>query len=394
MNLGLNLLDIILVLVLVGYLIAGLSRGFFRSLASLVGFVLGAVAAFWAGPWTSSQVGSELRIPFVLVTVLGLLVLGQILGGIVGNYLARLTEKTGLGVLDRIGGGALNVAVAAIVLALLGSLVGQLGMPQLSQQVAGSSVLRTIEKYTPEPVREAMTETRDAVSGSQGIRQLDSLLFPVEDAPEPEQTSDSNAVETAGQSVVQVYGTADQCAQNQTGSGFVAASGLVVTNAHVVAGVDQPVVQTRDGRVYQAHAVQYDDASDLAVLYAPDLPEAPLSLSNSVERGQQVSFAGYPLGGPYTARPATIQGEAFAPVQNVTTGDTLSRSIIQIAGRVEQGNSGGPLLDANGHVVGVIFAKAVEGEAGYAIPMEQVTDILEATGGSTAPASTGECVLS
>lgn len=394
MNLGLNLLDIILVLVLVGYLIAGLSRGFFRSLASLVGFVLGAVAAFWAGPWISSQVGSELRIPFVLVTVLGLLVLGQILGGIVGNYLARLTEKTGLGVLDRIGGGALNVAVAAIVLALLGSLVGQLGMPQLSQQVAGSSVLRTIEKYTPEPVREAMTETRDAVSGSQGIRQLDSLLFPVEDAPEPEQTSDSNAVETAGQSVVQVYGTADQCAQNQTGSGFVAASGLVVTNAHVVAGVDQPVVQTRDGRVYQAHAVQYDDASDLAVLYAPDLPEAPLSLSNSVERGQQVSFAGYPLGGPYTARPATIQGEAFAPVQNVTTGDTLSRSIIQIAGRVEQGNSGGPLLDANGNVVGVIFAKAVEGEAGYAIPMEQVSNILEAAAGSTAPISTGECVIS
>lgn len=394
MNLGLNLLDIILVLVLVGYLIAGLSRGFFRSLASLVGFVLGAVAAFWAGPWISSQVGSELRIPFVLVTVLGLLVLGQILGGIVGNYLARLTEKTGLGVLDRIGGGALNVAVAAIVLALLGSLVGQLGMPQLSQQVAGSSVLRTIEKYTPEPVREAMTETRDAVSGSQGIRQLDSLLFPVEDAPEPEQTSDSNAVEAAGQSVVQVYGTADQCAQNQTGSGFVAASGLVVTNAHVVAGVDQPVVQTRDGRVYQAHAVQYDDASDLAVLYAPDLPEAPLSLSNSVERGQQVSFAGYPLGGPYTVRPATIQGEAFAPVQNVTTGDTLSRSIIQIAGRVEQGNSGGPLLDANGHVVGVIFAKAVEGEAGYAIPMEQVSNILEAAAGSTAPISTGECVIS
>ncbi len=394
MNLALNLLDIILVMVLVGYLIAGLSRGFFRSLASLVGFVLGAVAAFWAGPWISSQVGSELRIPFVLVTVLGLLVLGQILGGIVGNYLARLTEKTGLGVLDRIGGGALNVAVAAIVLALLGSLVGQLGMPQLSQQVAGSSVLRAIEKYTPEPVREAMTETRDAVSGSQGIRQLDSLLFPVEDAPQPEQTTDSNAVEAAGQSVVQVYGTADQCAQNQTGSGFVAASGLVVTNAHVVAGVDQPVVQTRDGRVYQAHAIQYDDASDLAVLYAPDLPEAPLSLSNTVERGQQVSFAGYPLGGPYTVRPATIQGEAFAPVQNVTTGDTLSRSIIQIAGRVEQGNSGGPLLDANGNVVGVIFAKAVEGEAGYAIPMEQVTDILEAAAGSTAPISTGECVIS
>ena len=97
-------------------------------------------------------------------------------------------------------------------------------------------------------------------------------------------------------------------------------------------------------------------------------------------------------GGPYTLRPATIQGEAVAPVQNVTTGETQTRSIIQIAGNVEQGNSGGPLLDADGQVVGVVFAKAVGGEAGYAIPVDRVTEILASAGDSTAPVSTGQCV--
>ena len=394
MTLSLNILDVLLIVALVAYLVAGLSRGFLRSFASLVGLVLGAVVAFWAGPVVSAYVSDEWRIPAVLLTVLVALALGQWLGSIAGNALARVTEKTGLGILDRVGGGVLNVVVAALVMGLVGSLVGQLGLPALSQQVASSQVLRGIEYVTPNPVRQAMTQTRNAISGAQGIRQLDELLFPSQAAPDPTETPDTQSVADAGQSVVQVYGTAAQCAQNQTGSGFVAQPGTVVTNAHVVAGVDQPVVQTRDGRVYRAQTVQYDAASDLAVLRVPDLPEAPLALQGSVTRGQTVSFAGYPLGGPYTLRPATIQGQAVAPVQNVTTGQTQTRSIIQIAGNVEQGNSGGPLLNADGQVVGVVFAKAVTDQVGYAIPVDRVNEILAAAASSTEAVPTGQCVVS
>ena len=394
MTLSLNILDVLLIVALVAYLVAGLSRGFFRSFASLLGLVLGAVVAFWAGPVVSAYVSDEWRIPAVLLTVLVALARGQWLGSIAGNALARITERTGLGILDRVGGGVLNVVVAALVMGLVGSLVGQLGLPALSQQVASSQVLRGIERVTPEPVRQAMTQTRNAISGAQGIRQLDELLFPSQAAPDPTDTPDTQSVADAGQSVVQVYGTAAQCAQNQTGSGFVAQPGTVVTNAHVVAGVDQPVVQTRDGRVYRAQTVQYDAASDLAVLRVPDLPEAPLALQGSVTSGQTVSFAGYPLGGPYTLRPATIQGQAVAPVQNVTTGQTQTRSIIQIAGNVEQGNSGGPLLNADGEVVGVVFAKAVTDQVGYAIPVARVTEILAAAGDSTESVPTGQCVVS
>ncbi|RLY94285.1 serine protease [Kocuria tytonicola] len=392
MTLALNLLDVLLILVLVAYLVAGFRRGFFRSFAALLGLVLGAVLAFWAGPVVAAYASGQWQVPTVLLTVLVSLALGEFLGSLLGGALSRALEKSGVGILDRLGGAVLNVVVAALLMSLLGSLVGQMGIPALSQQVASSQVLRGIERLTPDPVRHAMTQTRNAISGAQGIRQLDELLFPTEAAPDPKDTPDSQTVADAGQSVVQVYGTAAQCAQNQTGSGFVAQPGTVVTNAHVVAGVDQPVVETRDGRVYQAQTVHYDAASDLAVLRVPDLPESPLPLESSVTPGEAVSFAGYPLGGPYTLRPATVQGEAVAPVQNVTTGETQTRSIIQIAGKVEQGNSGGPLLNVSGHVVGVVFAKAVQGEAGYVIPVDRVQQALAAAGDSTRTVATGQCV--
>ncbi|RKQ37062.1 MarP family serine protease [Kocuria tytonis] len=392
MTLALNLLDALLVVVLVAYGIAGFRRGFFRSFAALLGLVLGAVLAFWAGPVVAAYVTGQWQVPAVLLTVLLSLALGELLGSVLGGALARALERSGVGVLDRLGGAVLNAAVAALIMSLLGSLVGQMGLPALSKQVASSQVLRGIERLTPDPVRHAMTQTRNAVSGAQGIRQLDELLFPSQAAPDPRQTPESQTVADAGQSVVQVYGTAAQCAQNQTGSGFVAQPGTVVTNAHVVAGVEQPVVETRDGRVYPAQTVQYDAASDLAVLRVPDLPETALPLEGAVSQGQAVSFAGYPLGGPYTVRPATVQGQAVAPVQNVTTGKTQTRSIIQIAGNVEQGNSGGPLLNASGQVVGVVFAKAVQGETGYVIPADRVAEVLAATGDSAQTVTTGECV--
>lgn len=393
MTLALNLLDAVLIVVLLAYLVAGFRRGFFRSFAALVGLLLGAVLAFWASPVVAAYVDTQWQIPTVLLTVLVLLALGEYLGTVLGRALSELLEKSGVGLLDRLGGAVLNVVVAGLVMSLLGSLVGQMGLPGLSQQVASSQVLRGIERMTPDPVRHAMTQTRNAISGAQGIRQLDELLFPTQAAPDPKDTPDSQTVADAGQSVVQVYGTAAKCAQNQTGSGFVAQPGTVVTNAHVVAGVDQPVVETRDGRAYPARTMQYDAASDLAVLRVPDLPEAPLSINETVSQGEAVSFAGYPLGGPYTLRAATVQGQAVAPVQNVTTGETQTRSIIQIAGKVEQGNSGGPLLDADGHVVGVVFAKAVQDQVGYAIPVDRVREVLTAAGDSTESVATGECVV-
>ncbi|WP_298585420.1 MarP family serine protease [uncultured Kocuria sp.] len=380
-----NLLDVLLAVVLLGYLFYGFSRGFFNSLFSLAGLVLGGVAAFSAAPWVSAQVDPQYRVGAVLVTVIVLLVVGQMLGGLVGRALSAVTERMRLGALNRIAGAALDVAVAALVLSLLGSLVGQLGIPTLSQQVASSTVLRTIDEHTPGPVREAVTEARDAVGGATGIRQLDALLFPAEEAPD--ESVSTPALQEAGQSVVQVYGMAVECRQNQTGSGFVTAAGQVVTNAHVVAGVGEPVVQTRDGQVHSADVVHYDPATDLAVLSAPSLPLGALALGEDPAAGDLVAFMGYPLGGPFAAGPATVQGTALAPVQG--TGGTME--IIQLAGQVQQGNSGGPLVAQDGSVVGVVFAKALEGQVGYALTLDELRGALDATGGSTRAVDSGSC---
>lgn len=384
-----NLLDVLLVVVLLGYLFYGFSRGFFNSLCSLAGLVAGGAAAFWAAPWVSAQVDAPYRVGAVLATVLVLLVAGQLLGGLVGRALSSVTERMHLGLLNRVAGAALDVAVAALVLFLLASFVGRLGIPPVSQQVASSAVLRTIDEHTPDPVRAAVTGARDAVGGTAGIRQLDALLFPAQEAPA--QGVDTPALREAGRSVVQVYGTAEACSQNQTGSGFVPAPGQVVTNAHVVAGVDDPVVQTRDGRVHTAAVVHYDPAADLAVLAVPQLSVPALPLGEDPGRGDPAAVMGYPLGGPFTAGPATVQGTALTSVQDVGTGDGGTLPIIQFAGEVEQGNSGGPLVAQDGSVAGVVFAKALEDEIGYALTLDELRDALAAAAGATRPVVPGTC---
>ena len=384
-----NLLDVLLVVVLLGYLLYGYSRGFFNSLFSLGGLVLGGVAAFSAAPWVSAQVEEQYRVGAVLATVLLLLVAGQMLGAAVGRVLSAVTERMRLGLLNRIAGAVLDVAVAAVVVSVLASLVGQLGIPALSQQVAASAVLRAIDERTPAPVREVMTSARDAVGGATGIRQLDELLFPPEEAPA--EGVDTPALREAGRSVVQVYGTAAECRQNQTGSGFVTAPGQVVTNAHVVAGVEDPVVQTQDGRVHTAAVLHYDPATDLAVLSSPSLPLPALPLGEDPRAGDLVAFMGYPLGGPFAAEPATVQGTALAPVQGVGA-EPATMQIIQLAGKVQQGNSGGPLVAPDGTVVGVVFAKALEGEVGYAVTLGELREALDAAAGRTQAVAPGVCV--
>lgn len=193
-------------------------------------------------------------------------------------------------------------------------------------------------------------------------------------------------VERAGRSVVRVLGTA--CGIGVEGSGWVAAPGLVVTNAHVVAGEDDTTVVTQDGASIEAVPVHYDPENDLAVLsVAVDL--APLPIAADPRSGTGGAVLGYPENGPFSAAPARLGDTQTAISQDSYGNGPLRREIAFLRGRVRSGNSGGPLVDAAGRVLGTLFASTTSGPAGgFAVPNRIVSAALNR---AAIPVDTGSC---
>ena len=216
---------------------------------------------------------------------------------------------------------------------------------------------------------------------------------PREPAQIPDASTDTPALNEASASVLRIAGTAFQCGQNQTGSGFAVAPNRVMTNAHVVAGVNEPVVEIPDGRVLPGRVVFFDAVRDLAVLAVDDLNVRPLPLGGELSEGDFAAFQGYPAGGPFQSNPATVQGRSQVLVQNIYGADPSSLQVYTLAADVKQGNSGGPLLDADGNVAGVVFAKSTQNvPVGYALTLEEVKPVVDAASGYQETISAGQCV--
>jgi S1-C subfamily serine protease len=193
-------------------------------------------------------------------------------------------------------------------------------------------------------------------------------------------------VAAAGEAVVRVLGTA--CGLGVEGSGWMAAPDLVVTNAHVVAGEDDTTVSTQGGATFDATAVHYDPANDLAILrIRARLPT--LQISSSARRGESAAVLGYPNNGPYTVSPAR-----FGETRDVISEDSygkgpIRRSIDSLRGSVHSGNSGGPVVDSRGRVLGTVFASTTGGPpGGFAVPDDVVRSALDHVGGEV---DTGPC---
>ena len=206
-------------------------------------------------------------------------------------------------------------------------------------------------------------------------------------------STDTPALNRAAGSVLKIAGTAFQCGQNQTGTGFVVSPGRVVTNAHVVAGVSQPVVEVPGGGAMPGRVVYFDSKRDLAVLAVDGLPTAALPLSSDLPAGTAAAFAGYPHGGPYQSKPATVQGSSTVLVPDIYGNNPVPDEVYKLAGDVQPGNSGGPLLTTNGEVAGVIFAKTTSNAAlGFAIPMIDLRPVAAEAPGLSSPVSSGQCI--
>jgi S1-C subfamily serine protease len=386
-----NLLDILLMLVLVGYLLNGIRAGFVVSLGGILGFVAGGIAAFFAVPIVSGWLSdSGWRAAGIIVTAILLMAAGNAAGSALGHRVRRGIRWKGATAVDRGLGGLVSVVVAALVISMISFTVSSIGVPVLTQQIAGSAVIRGIDDATPDPVKEQAAALRAYVIGD-GLPKLIEGIAPAQPVKVPDSV-DTPELRAAAPSILRITGTAYQCGQNQTGSGWVVAPDRLITNAHVVAGVTEPVVELPGGGARSGRVVYFDAVHDLAVIAVSGLRAAPLPLTGTSHAGTSAAFGGYPLGGPYQLRPAVIQGTTTVLAPDIYGANEVPKQVYQISGNVQQGNSGGPLLTLDGHVTGVVFAKSDStANVGYAITMDELAPVAARAAGLTEQVASGVC---
>ncbi|MET0297299.1 MAG: MarP family serine protease [Microbacterium sp.] len=385
--------DVLVVVALVVALAAGIRRGFFASVGTLAGLVAGGVAAFWLTPLVSAWVPwPQWRGLAVLGSVVVLLILGATLGSVVGSLLRSGTDKLKLRGIERFLGGVASVVIAALAIALVAPAVTAVRAPGLSSAVASSRVVQFIDALTPPVVDSALAELRSTVLDD-GIPRLGDLLAPGTADPEPPVALDDPELQRAASSVARVSGTAYSCGRSSTGSGFVVAPNRVVTNAHVVAGVETPIVELPGGAAREGRIVYFDPIDDLAVVAVDDLAAAPIPLASTLAVGTSGAIQGYPLGGPFTMTPAAVLSVGTVPVADIYDAQLVPREIYSLQAAVRPGNSGGPLLTEDGTVAGVVFARAQDDDTrGYAMTMAELMPVAAQAEALSEPVGSGDCV--
>jgi S1-C subfamily serine protease len=268
-------------------------------------------------------------------------------------------------------------------------------LPSLSHEIGDSRIIGGVDSVMPDGARTLFSSFRRVLDDSE-LPPVFSGLAPetIRSVPPPDGTiTGTPAVRDAGRSVVKVVGTAQSCSRTLDGSGFVFAPQHVLTNAHVVAGVDRPQVQVGGtGPRLAARVVVFDPRRDLAILYVPDLSAPALDLDDSGSRGDQAVVAGYPGGGPFRLGAARVRDTLNARGADIYHRTQTTREVFSLYADVEPGNSGGPLLSLKGDVYGVIFAKSLDDpRTGYALTVDEARPVVKAGRTATAQVDTDTC---
>ncbi len=363
----------------------GYLQGFIVGALSLVGFAVGAFLGTRLAPLLLSQ---GARSPYApLFGLLGALLAGGVFASGLEGVGARVRSTLripGLRTVDGLLGAALTACVGLGIAWIVGAVALDASSSRpLRADIQGSTILRALDGLLPPsgPILNALAR----------FDPLPSVHGPAADVPAPSRRILAGpAVQHAGRSVVRVFGTA--CGLGVEGTGWVAAPGVVVTNAHVVAGENDTAVQVGGvGPGLAARAVVFDPRNDVAVLSVPGLSLPPLQIAGAPP-GTSAAILGYPLDGPFDAEPGRLgQTETVDTQDAYGTGHVL-RAITALRGRVRPGNSGGPMIDSRGAVVATVFA-ALTGTAhpgGFAVPDGVVRGDL-AKASARVPVGTGAC---
>ncbi|HET6831005.1 MAG TPA: MarP family serine protease [Solirubrobacterales bacterium] len=373
---------LVVILVPIGYrqglLVAGLGLG---------GFAAGAVLGARLAPLLLEDGSASPYAPGV--ALLGGLVLGGAVALIAEGVAVALRRRLPrpFSAIDSVGGAVAFAALGVALAWVAGALA--LNAPALRGvrgDVQRSVILGAVNDVLPPSgpilnVLNRITPEQPVISG------------PAADVPSPKEgiANDPDVV-AAGQSVTRVEGTA--CGLNVSGSGWVGAPGLVVTNAHVIAGQDDTSVVTREGAELDAQPAVYRPRDDVAVLRVPGLDEPSLPLAADPESGTPGAVLGFPGAGEFHAAPARLGTTGTVKSQNSYGRGPIERKMTSFRAEIESGNSGGPLVGGRGRVLTTVFAATVDAnpQQGLGVPNSILRDMLEKATRREREVDSGECL--
>ncbi|MDX6697104.1 MAG: hypothetical protein QOE65_501 [Solirubrobacteraceae bacterium] len=363
----------------------GYARGFVVGALSLAGFAAGVFLGTRLGPRLLPEGSSSPYAP--LFGLLGALAAGAILASgleAVGFAVRRrLGRLRALNVVDGLLGAGLTACVALGIAWIGGAVALQSAQdPDVRRAVQRSAVLRRLNAALP-----PSGAILNALARFDPVPRISGP--PVTVGPPDSAIARDPQVRAAGAGVVRVLGTA--CGLSISGSGWVARPGIVVTNAHVVAGTHDTSVQVGgEGDHLGARAIGFDPTNDVAVLAVDGLGARPLPLAPTTKSGVSGAVLGYPENGPYDVEPARLGATQTVITQDAYGRGPVRRSIVSLRARVRPGNSGGPLVDGDGRVLTTVFAATVGGprRGGYGVPDDIVRRVISRAGRTV---GTGPC---
>jgi len=393
-----NWIDWVLVLLVLAYALSGYWQGFITGAFATVGLLAGGLLGVWLAP---KLLGDAAPSVWVSLGALFVVILAASLGqGILQYVGARARDKIRwqpVRFVDAVGGAALSAAAVLLVAWALGVAVSGSRISGVSNAVRQSAVLAKVNGVMPAEASGLLDRFNTVVGTSFFPRYLEPF------APErivrvgvgPARLRKDPDVVRAGQSVFKIHGT-NSCGRGVEGSGFLYAPGYLMTNAHVVAGVSKPTVEMRDGdgghTDTSGRVVLYDPQEDIAVIQLDSGDAAPLAFDTSAGPRDGVAILGYPQDGPFDVEPGRIRAEQRLRSPDIYGNGTVIRSVYSLRGLIRPGNSGGPIVDSEGEVVGVVFAASVtDNDTGYALTASQVRALGAEGSGRTERVSTGGC---
>lgn len=392
-----TLIDGLLMILVISGAAAGFRQGFVAAACSLLGAVVCSLGALALAPVLVQNLDSGLaRTALAMALLIAAVLIGELAGGWAGRTLSQQITWRPARAADRTLG-MLGQAVAVLGLAWVVALpLAAAPIPWLSSSIRNSTILTSIDKVTPDGTDSITGRLRDLLNSTGFPNILGPLdATPIIDVPEPNGGLVTDPVAAAvEQSVLKIRSVATSCGKTFSGTGFVIGPEHVLTNAHVVGGSSSVSVEV-GGNQLAATVVDYNSDEDLAVLYIPGLNLPSLNLDQQpLASGADAIVLGYPLAGPFTVSPARVRSVIELSGPDIYQSKTVDRQVYLLRALVRPGNSGGPVVDANGQVVGIVFGAAIDNaETGFALTAREIAGTVAVGITDTSPAGTASCAL-